>query len=420
MLILAGAMSMVGCEKQPGDVQDSMNAENQENTLPSRSPVAEGDRLALEALYRSAMGEDWHRNDNWMREDTELKDWYGVKTAVVDGEERVVSLRLGGNRLVGELPHEIGNLTALEVLDLSDNYRLGGEIPEELYNLKNLRVWKMRFSDVHGELSSAIGNLTQIDSLELWGAPWDLERPGFVAKAPNTLLSGRLPEELGRLTKASYIVLGRNNFEGEIPASVGNLENLRYFDIARCRLEGELPATLGNLKNLSTLFVSGNRLVGEIPAEMGQMESLKEFYGDENAFTGTIPASFANLKNLLRLSLCQNQLSGKLPEVASRMEHLGLLYLDDNRFEGEIPAELGGKQQPLLVSVALRNNNLTGNLPRKVAHDYIVDGVNHGVVYTMFYVSGNKLSGKIPAEYFMGGELQEDILPQQAGYDLVK
>lgn len=411
---------MVGCEKQPVDVQSSSEVENSENTLPSRAPVSTGDRLALEAIYRSAAGEDWHRNDNWLREDAALSDWYGVRTAVIDGEERVVSLRLGGNRLKGELPREIGNLTALEVLDLSDNYRLGGTIPEELYNLKNLRVWKMRFSDVHGELSPAIGNLTQIDSLELWGAPWDLERPGFVPKQPQTLLSGRLPEELGRLTKATYIVLGRNEFEGEIPASVGELANLRYLDIARCRLEGRLPEELGNLKNLETLFVSGNRLGGEIPAQMGRMENLREFYGDENAFVGTIPSTFADLKHLLRLSLCQNQLGGELPEVLSRMEHLGLVYLDDNRFEGEIPADLGGEQQPLLVSVGLRNNNLTGNLPRKVAHDYIVDGVNHGVVYTMFYVSGNRLEGEIPAEYFIDGVLQEDILPQQAGYDLGK
>ncbi len=420
LLLVAGAMGMTGCERQSDmDLQPSTST-NQQEVLATRGEAFRSDSLALVALYEATNGNDWSRNGGWMESDSELKDWYGVKTAIVDGQERVVSLRLGGNRLCGELPAELGNLTALEVFDLSDNYRLGGVIPEEFYQMKNLRVWKMRFSNVHGSISDKIGQLTQMDSLELWGAPWDMTQNGFVPKAENTCLSGEIPAEIGQLTKASYIVLGRNNFTGEIPAEIGQLENLQYLDIARCKLSGELPASLGQLKKLSTFFVSGNQLTGEIPAEMGEMTSLKEFYADENAFTGTIPSTFAQLPRMLRLSLASNKLSGEIPAVASQMENLGLLYLDNNNLTGEIPAELGGKQQPLLVAVSLTNNNLTGNLPAKTPHDYYVNGVYYGVVYTSFYVSGNKLSGKIPADYIIDGQLQENLLPQQPGYELVK
>lgn len=420
LLLMAGAMGLTGCEGQSDiEIQPSSN-DNQHEILTTRGEAYRSDSLALVALYRSTNGDEWSRNDGWLDPNNELKEWYGVRTAVIDGQERVISLRLGGNRLSGELPAELGNLTALQVFDLSDNYRLGGVIPEEFYNMKELRVWKMRFSNVHGSLSQKIGQLNQIDSLELWGAPWDMTQNGYKPKAEDTYLSGEIPAEIGQLNKASYIVLGRNNFTGEIPAEIGQLERLEYLDIARCQLSGNLPAELGQLKKLSTLFVSGNRLSGEIPAQMGEMTSLKEFYADENQLTGTIPSSFAQLPRLLRLSLADNRLSGEIPAVASQMEHLGLLYLDNNNFTGEIPSELGGKQQPLLVAVSLMNNNLTGNLPAKTPHDYHVDGKYYGVVYTSFYVSGNRLSGKIPSDYIIDGQLQENLLPQQAGYDLVK
>lgn len=411
---------MTSCEDQLAqDVRPSEN-ENQQVNLTTRGEEYHSDSLALVALYHSTNGADWKRNNNWLAKDSELKEWCGVRTEIIDGQERVISIRLGGNDLTGELPAQIGDLSALKVLDLSDNYKLGGQIPESLYDLHDLRVWKMRFSSVNGSLSPKIGQLTELDSLELWGTPWDLTRPGFVAKDENTYLSGEIPAQIGQLRKATYIVLGRNNFSGEIPAEIGQLENLRYLDIARCRLSGEIPAQIGQLRKLSTLFVSGNELSGTIPAEMGDMTELMEFYADENQLSGTIPASFENLKHLLRLSLGHNKLEGEIPAVASKMEHLGLLNLNDNKLEGEIPAELGGVQQPLLVAVDLTNNNLSGQLPAKVAHDYVVDGKYHGKVYTSFYVAGNRLSGKIPADYFIDGEMQENLLPQQPGYDLVK
>ena len=46
-------------------------------------------------------------------------------------------LDLGGNRLSGEIPPELGDLTNLGRLHLNFNY-LSGEIPPELGNLTNL------------------------------------------------------------------------------------------------------------------------------------------------------------------------------------------------------------------------------------------------------------------------------------------
>jgi len=46
-------------------------------------------------------------------------------------------LSLDNNELSGEIPPEIGELTALETLNLSEN-KLTGSIPSELGNLKKI------------------------------------------------------------------------------------------------------------------------------------------------------------------------------------------------------------------------------------------------------------------------------------------
>ena len=66
---------------------------------PRQVPVAIAsmDRDGLDALFHSANGAEWTKNDNW-NTDAELSTWYGVE---VDGEDRVVMLSLNANNLRG-------------------------------------------------------------------------------------------------------------------------------------------------------------------------------------------------------------------------------------------------------------------------------------------------------------------------------
>ena len=94
----------------------------------------EVDRETLMALYRGLGGNRWVStyNEYWAT-DFPLERWWGV--GMRDG--RVVRLNLAGAGLRGEIPAEIGELTALEELDLGDN-QLTGEIPPELLKLSGL------------------------------------------------------------------------------------------------------------------------------------------------------------------------------------------------------------------------------------------------------------------------------------------
>ena len=95
------------------------------------------DREALVAIYNATGGPDWTIKKNWLS-DVPLDEWYGV---TVDYDGRVAALQLRWNKLTGEIPPELGNLTSLQVLEL--NGALTGEIPPELGNLTSLQVLEL-------------------------------------------------------------------------------------------------------------------------------------------------------------------------------------------------------------------------------------------------------------------------------------
>ena len=87
----------------------------------------EPDKLALEALYRAANGDNWENNFNWLS-DAPLWKWAGV---TINAEGRVGELDLSWNKMAGEIPPELGNLSEMQRLHLDEN-RIIGCIPKRL------------------------------------------------------------------------------------------------------------------------------------------------------------------------------------------------------------------------------------------------------------------------------------------------
>jgi len=83
---------------------------------------------------------------NWDDEDTFLCDFSGV---TCDSNSNVIRIELKGRGLKGTVPEEIGFLSFLEVLDLSDNH-LSGFLPSDL------RWAPLRHLDVSGNRMKAI------------------------------------------------------------------------------------------------------------------------------------------------------------------------------------------------------------------------------------------------------------------------
>ena len=100
-------------------------------TPPLEHTSAETDREILITLYNATDGPNWEENANWLT-DAPLNEWHGVGT---DRGGRVNRLELYDLR--GRIPPEIGNLINLQSLNLSGD-QLSGEIPPELGNLAML------------------------------------------------------------------------------------------------------------------------------------------------------------------------------------------------------------------------------------------------------------------------------------------
>lgn len=272
--------------------------------------VPEQDSLALVALYDSTNGDQWQVRTNW-KTDQPVATWYGVR---VDNG-RVTDVELIDNNLVGTIPPEIGNLTALDTLHLYWNH-LSGEIPPEIGNLTNLEFIRLTEND----------------------------------------LSGPVPSQMSNLTNLHTLAISSNNLSGPIPMWIFDLTGLQHLWLQWNNFTGEIPHEIGNLTNLTRLSLHSNQLTGTYPAELCDLVNLTELYLGYNQLTGEIPAGFGNLVNLYRLWLRGESLSGPFPPVTN-MTNLWQLWIYDNQFSGAVPAEICNLQQ--LVALDISDNEFT-------------------------------------------------------------
>ncbi len=107
------------------------------------------------ALFNATNGESWKRSENWLSPKP-IGEWEGVKTDLYFYE----------NRLSGEIPAELGNLSSLRALILHSN-QLSGEIPPEMGNLSSLQELYLGVNRLSGEIPPEMGNLSSLETLYL-------------------------------------------------------------------------------------------------------------------------------------------------------------------------------------------------------------------------------------------------------------
>ncbi|GMN07104.1 hypothetical protein MTsPCn5_24930 [Croceitalea sp. MTPC5] len=303
-------------------------------------------RAALMALYDATNGPNWTVNTNWGSA-LPIDQWHGVTT---DANGCVTQLILDtptntGNNLVGTIPAELGNLTELIDLDLSDQGGLSGTIPDSFGSLVNLEVLLLN----------------------------------------DNQLSGAIPDVLGGLGNLTTLWLSQNMLVGTIPVSLGNLTDLESLLLSDNQLTGTIPTEFGNLNNLMTLWLSRNQLSGGIPEEMGLMADLQVLLLNSNQFTGPIPDTLYDLVNLTRLFLNNNQLEGAVSARIGDLTSLEILLLSDNQLSGNLPVELGNLT--MVFNLGLADNLFTGVIP---------DSFGNLVNLASFTIANNTIEGVLP------------------------
>ncbi|KAL9448478.1 hypothetical protein AB3S75_015877 [Citrus x aurantiifolia] len=281
--------------------------------------------------------------------------------------DKLTNLSLAGNNFTGSI--EIGNLSSLQFLNISNN-QFGGGLDWNYSSLVNLEVFDAYNNNFTALLPVGILKLEKLKYMDLGGNYFfgkipnsygELQGLEYLSLAGNDL-TGKIPGELGNLTNLREIYLGYYNvFEGGIPREVGKLVNLVHLDLSSCELEGQIPHEIGNLKLLDTVFLHINLLSGSIPKQLGNLTNLVNLDLSNNALTGEIPYSFINLRQLKLFNLFMNRLHGSIPDYLADLPNLETLGLWQNNFTGVIPENLG--QNGKLQVLDLSSNKLTGTIP---------------------------------------------------------
>ena len=261
--------------------------------------------------------------------------------------DRLASLRLQDNQLAGAVPAELGDLEFLEELDLSNN-RLSGAVPHSLDALD--RLSRLDLGDNFFTRCPALSRNGRPLAAGLFCPPYDGgsqdPRVGFVAVAPLRAGIASLATDAALLlaARAALSVPVVPNWRSDVPVeewrgvTVGGVPpRVVALDLSRTGLDGRIPPELGGLTRLVTLRLDGNRLSGPLPPALGDLADLRELALQGNALSGTIPAELAHLRNLETLRLDDNHLSGRIPVELGGLERLATARLDGNDLFGPLP-----------------------------------------------------------------------------------
>ncbi|XP_057955674.1 receptor-like protein 3 isoform X1 [Malania oleifera] len=284
--------------------------------------------------------------------------------------------RAGFNSLVGLLPADIYHMSALREISLPSNH-LSGPIGSDIVQLVNLTIIELNNNELNGMLPQNIGKLSNLEHLILQMNNLSGTIPASLLNCTNlkrlSLLSNKLGGDIStfnfsKLSKLVIVDLGFNHFIGQLPVSLYACKSLKTIRLAFNMLEGQITPEILALQSLSLLSLSGIKLTnisGAIKILMG-LHNLRvlslakcfvnEIMPDDNSLVDSV-----GFQNLQYLSIGFCQLVGPVPTWLSKLRKLEILILKRNQIRGPIPSFLGAL--PRLFHIDLSRNFISGEFP---------------------------------------------------------
>ncbi|XWS30684.1 hypothetical protein CRYUN_Cryun23aG0007800 [Craigia yunnanensis] len=272
-------------------------------------------------------------------------------------------LRLWSNQLTTKNPTQewtflssLKNCKNQRVLELSSN-PLNGILPSSISNLSaSLEEFGANDCKIKGIIPVEIGNLSNIMSLDLSQNELSGSIPATIGRLRN--VQGLIPMCLGDLISLRYLYLDFNKLHSTIPFSFWSLKDILGVDSSSNYLNGSLSLGIGNLKALTYLNLSSNLLSSDIPIAIGGLKGLQILSLSSNILQGPIPESLGDLTSLETLDLSNNNLSGIIPKSLERLSYLRYFNVAFNKLEGKIPTE--GSFQNFTAKSFMNNYALCG------------------------------------------------------------
>ncbi|KAI3695000.1 hypothetical protein L1987_77987 [Smallanthus sonchifolius] len=301
-----------------------------------------------DATSLRALKDVWENTPpNWDDNSDPCSGWDGITCK----NSRVTSITLASMGLTGTLSGDIGQLTELQILDLSYNKGLTGSLTPAIGNLKNLTNLILVNCGFSGPLPDTLGNLENLIFMSL-------NSNGF---------TGRIPPSIGNMKNLYWLDLADNRLTGGIPVSSGSTPGLdmlihtKHFHFGGNMLSGTIPQRLFNSKmTLIHLLFENNQLTGTIPSTLGLVKSLEVIRLDKNFLTGDVPPNINNLTGVFEMFLANNQLTGPVPNLTG-LNVLNYLDLSNNTFDPSgVPSWFSTLQS--LTTLKMYRTSLVGQL----------------------------------------------------------
>ncbi|XP_022927452.1 probable LRR receptor-like serine/threonine-protein kinase RFK1 isoform X1 [Cucurbita moschata] len=280
----------------------------------------------------------------------------------------VVRIEFKQHNLPGVLPREIVKLPFLKEVDLAYNY-LHGNIPREWASTRLTSI-SLLVNRLSGEIPAELGNITTLTELHLEANQFSGAIPsqlGMLSNLQSLMLSsnqlaGTLPTTFAGLKNLTNFRINDNNLNGTIPDFIQNWPLLERLELHGSGLQGPIPAKISLLSNLKELRISDiNGPMQNFP-DLTNMTGLVRLVLRNCNIAGEIPSYVWMAPDLQMLDLSFNKLTGEIPDDTN-MERMRFLFLSGNMLSGKLPESILKDGS----NVDLSYNNLTWQGPEQHA-----------------------------------------------------